>query len=208
MNIVIATILILVLLVIYRYMNARIEHLKDSTRTHIIDKEIYLKHKSGIDKYLYLSVSPRTKCDNIKKSDLFECLRNIAILREDKSKFCKFMIKVVPDSEPARYTVHSVDENVTPREAKLSQNVNYMKIKGFENATVPACFDNGRSDVVQLEIVEDKNTLKLVFRKKIKEIYENYYVGLCPSTCRQGTTTYKRLCVYKDPKKAISFEVE
>ncbi len=227
----ITIIIIIIVVIVFAYMGYRylinvgyIETLENTSNglESILDKEIYLKFvippiekKPGVDtEHLYLAITPRAGCDNIKKEDLYECIFNTAILHKEKNKFSKFIISKVPDSQPARYILYTKLDSIIPKAAKFSQNINYLELKKYKDVKAPVCFDNGEDSVINLEIIENNSgQLKLIFNKEIfkqdKKETKQYFIGICPnSICTQGSTNHKRLCLFDNAVQGILFDVE
>jgi hypothetical protein len=200
----------------------------------IVGKEVYLKYKvAGTEtkpEYLYMAIGKREDCNNIKKDEVYECFYNVALLQKEKNDYTKFVISKVKDKD--RYTLQTKIDGILPKNAKLSQNINYLDLREYVNKDapvntkskafllrasheqtkfvqeVPVCFDDGEDSVVDIEIKEQNGKIKIVFHKERDKQTTPYYVGICPSICVVDKNNKKRLCLFKKEEQGILFNIE
>lgn len=184
------------------------------------NKNIYLrydKNVSGKTESNYLTVSPKSFCDNYS-SKSNDCLFNLAILQTQKSIFSVF--RLIKNIQGLKYRLTSM----APLD-KLNyvNNLNMNFFSGFGSNYV--CFDNSpKNDFMFFDLEENtKNQYRIKFKvpKQIsngnssnqKQIiqYEDYYVTICNNVkdiCMQGNEQNIRLCLTKNPQQSIYFNIE
>lgn len=171
----------------------------------IINKDVYITcaipDKQGNDDIYHLAVADKKQCDNLKNVQKNECAFDIPVLQKYRNKFAKFRVFKHPTQN--KYTLRSrMTELNSPH---LSQNLNI-----YHGNINYLCFGNDtQEDVIYFETEENNAGILLKFKKVLPTHVTYYYVGLCnplSTSCMQGQHNYQRLCLYADPKYALSFQ--
>lgn len=191
----IIAVIVLICLIIFVLVSSRfsVEGMEVTSLSKFVNKDIYLKFSDGNKSY-YLSVASNATCG--LPSDKDECSNNVVILQENPDKFSRMILSFNPYSPLKRYTILSSLKDIQPPYPQLAQSLNYRGVNKL-------CFDSSTlDDVISFDIEEVSGK----YRIKYKKDNEYYYIGLCDNNVVCNNS--KRLCVYKDQSRAITFEID
>ncbi len=199
---VLVCVLILYILPYFTQKTENLTNVTSDSLSNIVNHVVYVKYQLDNDTY-YLSIVPKSKCNNLKDITTNECNSNIPVLTKQKSKSCLFDLNTYNN----KYTLRSkMVDLISPF---LTQNLNYYK--GLKLL----CFDNDTDDdIINFEAIEVygsdiSNPLGILTGYNIvfKNNNKNYYIGICSPNERQCDNS-KRLCLYEDKSEAAIFQFE
>lgn len=181
-----------------------------------LDRNLYLKYTKQINKTInnklmktyetyYLSVSPKSSCDNIK-ANIFDCVVNIAVLQKVKNKFGLFNISKGLNQNT--YILKSMyDKSILKSKLHLNQ------LTYIPNSPNYVCFDDGNLKDLFFEVEQSNNgQFRIKFKQTINNQDTYLYLSECDdqtkSICNQGSSQLPRLCLSRDAINAIYFDIE